>query len=141
MEFTSRNIKRFEQAKSLCSFSDFRRAKVGCVVSLGSKVLSVGFSSTKTHPIQQRFNSYRDFGDKWKVSPDKLHAEVSALIPIMKLDIDWSRVEIYVYRLRGDNTVGNSRPCEACSHLIKSLGIRKVYYTTDNGYSYERYFN
>lgn len=33
-----------------------------------------------------------------------------------------------------------ARPCPACMSAIKELGIKNIYYTTDNGYAYEKYY-
>lgn len=31
-----------------------------------------------------------------------------------------------------------ARPCASCMQAIKDLGIREIYYTTNDGYSYEK---
>ena len=31
-----------------------------------------------------------------------------------------------------------ARPCPSCMAAIKDLGIKNIYYTTNDGYSYER---
>ena len=33
---------------------------------------------------------------------------------------------------------GMARPCASCMQAIKDLGIREIYYTTNDGYSYEK---
>lgn len=61
---------------------------------------------------------------------------MSALIPLINKE-DLSRASIYVYRQLKDGSLGMCRPCKACMALIKNLGIRKVYYTTYDGYAEE----
>lgn len=33
---------------------------------------------------------------------------------------------------------GLARPCPACMAMIKNLGIKKIYYTTDDGFAFEQ---
>lgn len=40
--------------------------------------------------------------------------------------------------LRKNQPYGMSRPCPSCMAAIKDLGIRNIYYTTNDGYIYER---
>jgi len=95
---TARQTRFFAHAKSAAEMSDFR-VRVGAVIVLGKQILSVGFSSTRSHSVQARYDKYRNFrsGSEPKHS---LHAEMMALIPLMNdKDIDWKRVEIYVFRI------------------------------------------
>jgi hypothetical protein len=52
-------------------------------------------------------------------------------------DIDFKHVDLYVYRADKQGVPLLARPCASCMQLIKDLGIRNIYYTHDNGYSYE----
>lgn len=125
----------FKYAENISDMSDFPRIKVGCVVAYRGKVISVGFNSQKTHPLQKIYNAYRFDLD----TPAKLHAEIHSLLPLLKKDIDWNHVAIYICRInRASNTKGLARPCPSCMAMIKSLGIKHVYYTTADGYAYER---
>lgn len=42
------------------------------------------------------------------------------------------------YRIRKDQPFGLARPCSSCMAAIRDLGIRDIYYTTNDGYAYER---
>ena len=66
-----------------------------------------------------------------------LHAEMDCL---NRLDptIDMSKVKLYIYRKRYDIPHGISRPCPACMQRIKDLGIKDIYYTSDDGFVHER---
>ena len=57
------------------------------------------------------------------------------------MDIDFGKVKLYVYRIRKDQPYGLSRPCPSCMAAIRDIGIKDIYYTTDNGYAYERMEN
>lgn len=119
----------FQFAKNMAEMSDFERQKMGCVVVYKNKIIGMGFNSTKSHPLQKEYNRYRFKGD---YSPHCMHAEMHALMPIRHLDIDWSKVKVYTYRIcREDGSRGAlARPCISCQTFMKELGIRHIYYTT-----------
>ena len=130
-------MKFFEKAKAASEMSDFRRIHIGSVVVYKNKVVSVGWNTTKGSPIQREYNKYR-FG---KDDKDKgcLHAEMLALLharPYLK-GLDMSKVSIYVYRENKSGELRMSKPCPACDSYIRELGIRNIYYTTNDGYCYE----
>ena len=54
------------------------------------------------------------------------------------LDIDWSKVKLYIYRETRDGKLAMSRPCPACMQAIKDLNIKHIAYTTDCGYATEK---
>lgn len=136
--FSARQMKFFDHARRVAEMSDFSRARVGCVVVEGKKILSVGFSSHRTHPLQAHYNQLRNFNKTGRVI-HSLHSEIMALAPIIGAsDINWSKVEIYIYRIRKDKPFGMARPCPSCFGCISDCHIKNIYYTTDYGYAHER---
>lgn len=120
----------------LATYSSSSRSavKIGCILVYGHKIISSGYNSDKTNPLQKKYNSLRFSAD----TPHKLHAEMSALIPVMNnKDINFSRVKLFIYRETADHHLANSRPCKSCMKLLKDLGIKNIYYTTSDGYCHE----
>lgn len=129
----------FNIAKEMSELSNFDRARVGAVVVSGNRVLSASCNSTKTRPLQFYYNIYRNFED-YKNSNSCEHAEISALSPLIGKEIEWKDVSIYTYRKLKTGERACSRPCPACSKLIKDLGIRNVYFVDEDGdFVKERY--
>lgn len=131
---TDRNRRFFNMAAHLAELATYKRYKIGCVVVYHNKVISTGCNKDTTHPLQKKYNKHRNIPD-W--SPHKMHAETDAIRHIIDLDIDWSKVSIYVYRKLKDRPFGIARPCNSCMKLIKDLGIRHLYYTGDEELHYE----
>lgn len=129
----------FRMARA-CSFqSDYcGSARIGCIAVYKGSVLAKGFNSDKTHTIQSRYNvmRYKDMGNRYL--PSKIHGELAVLQKIKYLDIDFSRVHIYVYRELKDGTMAMARPCPACMAAIKQMGIKHIHYTTECGFAAER---
>lgn len=125
------SIKRnFQKAKAASMLSDFPTYKLGAVMMLGNKVLAVGYNITKTHPIQKRYNIERGYDPDVK-NNGQIHAEMMCLINTKYLDVDWSRVSLYIYREHKDHTTAIAKPCPACEKAIRERGIKQVYFTTE----------
>lgn len=125
----------FDKARQIADISDYNRIHIGCVAVYQGQVIGLGCNTNKTHPTQKFYNRYRKPSDS--LLP-KLHAEISCLNQIRHLNINFAKVKLYIYRIRKDQPFGLSRPCPSCMAAIKDLGIRDIYYTTNDGYSYER---
>ena len=124
----------FDAAKAVSESSEFPKVHIGCVITEGNhRIISSGCNSTKTHPLQKQLNRERFEVD----SVHSLHAEVSALLPLMKEEIDFSKVEIYTHRNYANGKIAMARPCPSCMKLIKDLGVKKIHYTTADGYACE----
>lgn len=125
------SIKRnFQKARAASMLSDFPTYKLGAVMMLGNKVLAVGYNITKTHPIQKKYNIERGYNPDVK-NNGWVHAEMMCLINTKYLDVDWSKVSLYIYREHKDHSTAIAKPCPACEKAIRERGINQVYYTTE----------
>ena len=131
----------FKAARKASKNADYTGAnsvQIGCVAVYKGTILAKGCNSDRTHPMQERYNRfrYKNVGNRYL--PAKCHAETAVISKIKNLDIDFSKVHIYVYRELRNGKLGMARPCSACMAAIKQLGIKHVHYTTDSGYAAER---
>ena len=132
----------FEEAKRCSYKSDYigaASARIGAVAVLKGIVIAKGYNRNKTHPLQEKYNCYRYNTQSNHYYPSKIHAEMEVVSKIRNLDIDFSKVTIYVYRETKEGVLAMARPCKACTAALKDLGIKTVCYTTENGYCEERY--
>ena len=104
-------------------------------------MISLGFNQKKTDPFQKEFSHHPE--------AINMHAEVHAikqakkkLSPAMlaKCTIYVARSMINQTQKKGGKPVqhfsfGLAKPCEGCTRCIKKHGIKKVVYTTYEGYS------
>lgn len=123
--------KYFDLAEQVSTLSSYGRVKIGSVIVRGGKIISVGVNKRKTHPLQHEYNQYR----KYKLRNDFLHSEMCAILNA-KCNLRGS--EIYVARKDNHGNPAICRPCEACMKALKDRGVSGVYYTTSNGYVYEK---
>ena len=130
---TKRERAYFGAAKAVSELSD-HRCKIGAIVVLKHRIVSSACNSDcKTHPLQKRYNRYRFSEDP----PHKCHAELLALIPLIKNNVDLSNASIYTYRQHRDGSLACARPCPSCMELIKDVRITRLFYTTDDGFARE----
>ena len=119
---TARELSKFELARRASLRSDYPRYQLGAVISRKGRVLGTGCNRRKTHTRSP---------SPWRY----LHAEIDAAlgIPVQEL----YGAHVYVYRALASGRPGLSRPCVHCARYLRGLGISRVYYTTDSGYTWE----
>lgn len=121
----------FKAAKAISELSDFPRVKIGCCAVYKHKIISSGCNSMKTNPTQKRLNVHRFDVD----TPHTIHAELACLLPLInRKDINFSDVSLYIYREFKSGELALARPCASCEALIRSLGVRNIYYTGNQSY-------
>ena len=127
----------FKRAKEISYLSDYNRIHIGCVAVYKNHVLAVGYNTNKTHPIQKRYNKYRNMIYENTEPKSSIHSEISCLMQIKDMDIDFVKVELYIYREDRNGNLAMCRPCAACMKMIDDLGIKKIHYTTNSGFANE----
>lgn len=136
--FRNTEYKYFDKARQVATVSNYPKIHVGCISVYQGQVIGLGCNCNKTHPMQKFYNRYREQSESML---PKLHAEISCLNQIKNLDINFSKVKLYIYRIRKDQPFGLARPCPSCMAAIKDLGIKEIYYTANDGYGYEKLEN
>lgn len=143
MKFTNFEKRMFQAARAEAEKSDYERFHIGCVITYKNKIIGSGHNSNKSHPKQCMYNRrYRKFNcTNGQYIHHALHAEISAIKSISYttgIQVDWSKVKVFVYRICNGKEFGygNAKPCPACTQAIRDLGIKSVYFTDDDGYSY-----
>lgn len=125
----------FNAAKAVSTLSNHKH-KLGCVIVKGHKIISSSCNSaTKCSSIQAKMDKDM-FGEE---SRGALHAEVDALLPLMRRGEDLTNASIYVYREHKNGVLACARPCSRCEKLIKQCGIKRIHFTIENGIAEEKW--
>ena len=104
----------FRLAKNTSKLSPHPRHKLGAVLVVNGKPISVGHNQYKTHPEAPFVG---------------LHAEIQAIKNSGKDRIKGS--SIFVYREKKDGSIGISKPCKHCMRQLKKFGVRWIFYTIE----------
>ena len=124
----------FNAAKAVSKLSNHKH-KLGCIVVNKHRIISSGYNSMdKFHRLQAQLDK-EVFTNSECLGPK--HAEFSALLPLMYPSCDLSKATIFIYREHKDGSPALARPCSRCMKLIKNLNIKKIKYTTEDGYAVE----
>jgi deoxycytidylate deaminase len=94
----------------------------GAVVVKGGRVLGTGFNKDRNHPKI--------------VEPDRIKLDCSfhaEEIAIRDAGDNLKGAKIYVARVNRHGNDRDSQPCSKCFSLIKSVGIKKIIYTSEKG--------
>lgn len=94
MLLTQIDYKYFEKARQIAQISDYYKTHVGCVAVYHGNIIGIGCNCNKTHPTQKYYNKFRKQKDD--LLP-KLHAEINCINQIKNLNIDFSKVRLYIY--------------------------------------------
>ena len=118
-------------------YSGCGKPQIGCIAVYKNAILAGGFNSDKTHSMQDKYNRfrYKDCGGTYL--PSKVHSELSCISKLKYLDIDFSKLHLYIYREHRDGTLAMSRCCPSCMAAIRQMGIKHIHYTTDQGFAHE----
>jgi tRNA(Arg) A34 adenosine deaminase TadA len=96
-----------------------------------SKLLAIGQNNPeKTHTralkIAKKFNLDSEY--------PYLHAETDLISRIWNKYYINDSIRLVVIRLNKQGELRNSKPCDQCCSIIKSVGIDKVYWSVNNGF-------
>jgi deoxycytidylate deaminase len=106
------------------SFKSPSKIKIGCVIVQKNRVISFGFNNmSKTCPGMNTWGSF-------------IHSELSALLGLTAEETKGATA--YIYRETANGDLAKSRPCPVCYNALKEAGIKKICYTTENGYEKEK---
>lgn len=125
----------FSAAKAMATLSDHEQ-QLGCVIVDGHKIVGSGHNSrTKCHTMQATIDKKFFQRDNCK---GLVHAELAALLPLIRRKYNLTNATLYVYRQNILKMPAMARPCARCMNLIKACGIKKIKYTTTEGYATEK---
>ena len=134
--FSSKQMQFFEKAANIAATSEFHKHHIGCIAVLKNRVVSASANKLKTHPIQAEYDRFRYEVDSDLMNMHSLHAEIACL-NMIKQDINYKDLELYIVRLRKNGEYGLARPCPSCFQYILQKGIWRINYSTNHGFASE----
>lgn len=97
-------------------------ARIGAVMVIGNRVVSMGQNMLKTHPLQKRYGK----------NPEAIyqHAEINCIVNFLRKNPanELEKATLYIGRVHGQEmeSVGIAKPCSGCAHAIHQFGIKRV---------------
>jgi len=115
-------------AKEVAASSEYPSFKHGAVLVNGNAVINTSCNKYGYNRFAARFRR-RDEG------LPTVHAELGSI-----LNMDRSKTDgaiVYVVRINKQGDTLMSRPCNMCAAAMKHCGIKKVIYSTNEGFNIE----
>ena len=111
-------------AKRIAQQGDCEKTSHGAVLVRGGNVINAAHNKWSYSSFGKRFRE-RDKGIS------TLHAELAA---VLNLDRSITQgTDIYVFRVNRAGDFKMSKPCSMCETALKHVGIKRIYYTTNDG--------
>ena len=132
---TKKQLSYFNASIAMSEQSDYPKHKLGCVAVEKHRIISSGCNSTSKCALIQKQIDTKRFGGEHRGC---VHAETDTLLPLIKANRDLSNCDLFVARKHKNGTLAMARPCAGCMSLLNACGIKRVFYTTENGYAMER---
>jgi len=120
-----------QKAAALGQLSDVPTYKIGAILVFRKSIIATGFNKRKSHPLQQKYNQYRE---EHKRQGNFIHAEIDCLKNLRDVPKDST---LFIGRKDKLGNPAMCRPCQACLCLISLHNITEIVYNTPNGYAIE----
>jgi len=111
-------------AQDMAAHSNYGKIKHGAVLFKGGSIIRTAFNKDK----------FSAFGDRFRqqgCGHATHHAELGCVLGICKAKT--SGASIFVVRVNRQGELRLSKPCPMCHEVLKFTGVKKVYYSTNDG--------
>ncbi len=120
----SKKIERyFSLAKNIADNSPYGKIRHGAVLVKGGSVINAAFNK----------DNYTSFGTRFREKhrgPATVHAEIGCVLGLARTVTTGS--DLYVCRINRNGEFRNSKPCAMCHEALRHVGIKRVFYTTND---------
>lgn len=118
-------------AANVAGQSDHSTHHIGAVLTKGGSVINTSCNKIQWNAFAARFIHLKQKPHQSK-SPEhaSIHAEIGSVLGIPRSQTNGA--DIYVVRVRKNGQYAMAKPCGMCQGLLSSVGIKRVFYTTDN---------
>lgn len=117
------SLKILTKAVEIAAQSEHKQFRHGAVLFRNSRILNCSSNQIRYTKFARRFVSGLDFAN--------VHAEIGAILNQSRENLVGS--DILVVRTNKSGEFANSKPCPMCASAMKHVGIRRVWFSNENG--------
>tara|TARA_R110000796_G_scaffold222002_2_gene338178 strand:+ start:393 stop:824 length:432 start_codon:yes stop_codon:yes gene_type:complete len=113
----------FSLARNIAYNSPYGKLRHGAVIVRGGSVINAAFNK----------DNYTSFGTRFREphrGPATVHAEIGCILGLARTAT--TGTDLYVCRINRSGEFRNSKPCTMCHEALKHVGVKRVFYTTNN---------
>jgi tRNA(Arg) A34 adenosine deaminase TadA len=123
IEKTNKINRFFDLAKNVAYNSPYGKIRHGAILVKGGSILNAACNK----------ENYSSFGTRFR-NPRRghatMHAELGSILGMARNTTSGS--DVYVCRINREGDFRNSKPCAMCHEALKYVGVKRVYYTTND---------
>ena len=120
----SKKINRFfDLAKNIAYNSPYGKIRHGALLIKGGSILNASYNK----------DNYSSFGNRFRAlhrGHATVHAELGVVLGMPRNVTSGS--DVYVCRINREGDFRSSKPCAMCHEVLKHVGVKRVYYTTND---------
>lgn len=113
----------FELARNAASNSVYGKLRHGAVLVRGGSIINVAFNKDDYTSFAHRFRPHG-------CGPATRHAEAECILGLSRSQTAGS--DMFVCRINNQGEFRMSKPCSMCHAILKNVGIKRVFYTTNH---------
>ena len=103
-------------------------------IVIGDNIIGYGMNDTKSSTAPNpRFLGYGYIDNDEELKKAKVHSEINAYFK-NKYYIDGAPFDVINVRLNKRGELRHSQPCECCLKFLKDMNVRRIYFSTENGF-------
>ena len=124
VEASRKTYRYLDQARNMAYNSPYGNIRHGAVLVKGGSVINVSCNK----------NNFSYFGSRFRTAARghaTAHAELGCILGISRSSTTGS--DLYVCRINKEGVFRFSKPCSMCHDVMKHVGVKRVYYTTNHG--------
>lgn len=122
LEEITRALEPIHRGKQRCFHSTFLIRK--------GKIVSIGWNSEKTHPINLKYNYLNRQGNSIG-NQVGTHSEASALLRYGQEDC--SDCVVVNLRIDMNSKLNSAKPCSGCAHFLNQVGFKQLWASDSHG--------
>tara|TARA_Y100000310_G_C20630194_1_gene788217 strand:- start:793 stop:1248 length:456 start_codon:yes stop_codon:yes gene_type:complete len=121
----TKKIQRYlETARNIANQSNYGKIKHGAILVKGGSIIHASCNKGNFSAFGSRFR-------KQGRGPATHHAELGCITGVPRAVS--TGADVYVCRVNRHGEYRSSKPCNMCHDVLKHVGVKRVYYTTDEG--------
>lgn len=131
MPYEFKRLHRFEELASAMMDRPTSSFKHFAFIARGTRILSIGWNDLQATNYSIITNKKHRFEVKYPLGG--LHAEGNAIRRMKDLN-ECRKATLISIRLSNKLELRNGCPCEDCMKVINAVGIKRIYYSTNEGF-------
>jgi deoxycytidylate deaminase len=122
MFIMSRTLKFFDHARTVALMSEYK-FRHGALLVKSNKIIKASYNKSRAVRFAHKYHLH---------GTGSLHAEIGCILNLSKERTDGC--EIYVVRIAGNGQYAQSCPCSMCQTICSEMGVKRIHYSTHNGF-------